>query len=251
MMTSLLRKIACVCLIMAGIGSVLAQPVNDAFSSAIVISSNTYSERVLIVGATGETGEPTHAGVGSGSSAWWTFTVPSDGRIRVVTSNLDFDTILAAYTGSAVNALTEVQSNDDGGFGFGALSQLHFLVTAGEVLHFAVDAFDVDFLGTVEFGFEYFPNANNDLAANALLLPGNAGITNVTNFRATRETGEATHSIGDQGGASVWFEWTAPMDISTTFSTAGSLSLTGAAFDTNLAVYTGDPSSQFSLVQRK
>lgn len=49
---------------------------------------------------------------------------------------------------------------------------------------------------------------------------------------ATKEVGEPNHA-GNQGGASVWFEWTATIDGEVTAITAGS------SFDTLLGVYTG------------
>jgi len=51
----------------------------------------------------------------------------------------DFDTLLAVYTGTSVDTLTEVASNDDSG---GTLqSRVEFTTTAGTVYHIAVDGY--------------------------------------------------------------------------------------------------------------
>ena len=48
----------------------------------------------------------------------------------------DFDTLLGVYTGSAVNALTEIASNDDNG---GPQSKVQFSAVAGTTYYIAVD----------------------------------------------------------------------------------------------------------------
>ena len=61
------------------------------------------------------------------------------------------------------------------------------------------------------------------------------------NTNATRESGELRHA-GKPGGHSVWYKWIAPETGITTFAT------TGSAFDTLLAVYTGNDVSQLTPV---
>ena len=63
--------------------------------------------------ATVEIGEPLHAGNEGGGSVWWEFTAPYDGNLTVSTINTKIDTVLGAYTGSRVNNLRLVTSNDD------------------------------------------------------------------------------------------------------------------------------------------
>lgn len=72
----------------------------------------------------------------------------------------------------------------------------------------------------------------NDNFASATVITGSQGTTNGTNIRATKESGEPNHA-GNSGGASVWYNWTAPTNGSVTIDTIGS------TFDTLLAVYTG------------
>lgn len=81
----------------------------------------------------------------------------------------------------------------------------------------------------------------NDNFAFAFTVSGAQGSTNGFNIRATKETGEPDHA-GNAGGASIWYNWTAPTNGSVTFDTIGS------AFDTLLAVYTGTSVSGLTSV---
>ena len=83
------------------------------------------------------------------------------------------------------------------------------------------------------------PPANNDLADFAT-ISGVSGMVSATNVEATKETGEPNHA-GNSGGASIWYEWTAPTDGVVNFNTRGS------NFDTTLAVYSGTDFTDFVL----
>lgn len=88
-------------------------PPNDFFVNAVPLSGNS---GVLIDNtrnATKEIGEPNHAGVAGGKSAWWTFTAPADGVLHLTTTNSTFDTVMAVYTGNALSNLVAVGANDD------------------------------------------------------------------------------------------------------------------------------------------
>ncbi|HEU4594080.1 MAG TPA: M12 family metallo-peptidase [Pyrinomonadaceae bacterium] len=73
----------------------------------------------------------------------------------------------------------------------------------------------------------------NDNFANAAALGGAAGIFTGTNNGATKEPGEPDYGFFRTGGVSVWFNWQAPSNGSTTVTTFGS------TFNTVLTVYTG------------
>lgn len=121
---------------------------NDDFASATSLSGATGSVDSHTVNASAETGEPPHSGTTAASSVWFDWQAPSSGNFNFNTDGSDFDTVLAVYTGSAVNALTEVASNDNQGvasvaakgpaFSAGA-SQLSFAATSGTTYHIAVD----------------------------------------------------------------------------------------------------------------
>ena len=97
----------------------LPPPVNDMFAKPTMIQAG----QTLIgtnVGATFETGETEHnaqyADLG-GASVWWRFVAPASGAFTLNTCGSNFDTVLAVYNGSAVNALTLVAGNDDASIG--------------------------------------------------------------------------------------------------------------------------------------
>jgi uncharacterized repeat protein (TIGR01451 family) len=113
-------------------------------SSGTVSASNTT--------ATGETGEPAGFNGGSMNSIWYSWTATATGTFIVGTCNLtaetttNFDTTLHAYTGTAVNALTLITSNDDttgcnstvnANYG----SWISFAVTSGTTYRFRVDGY--------------------------------------------------------------------------------------------------------------
>ncbi|PAW85411.1 MAG: hypothetical protein B9S33_09855 [Pedosphaera sp. Tous-C6FEB] len=72
----------------------------------------------------------------------------------------------------------------------------------------------------------------NDVLANALALPGLSGTVTTNSSNATLEPGEPVHA-NKQGGKSVWYFFTAPVDGQLLLST------TNSSFDTLLAIYTG------------
>lgn len=88
-----------------------------------------------------ETGEPNHAGDEGGASLWRRFTAPSNGTLRINTLGSDVDTLLAVYTGSAVNALTQRAANDDLG-GSDVRSRVSLPVTAGTTYRIAADSYN-------------------------------------------------------------------------------------------------------------
>jgi hypothetical protein len=92
-------------------------------------------------GATREAGEPDHVQAGGSGSLWWSWTAPGDGTVDLTTLGSTFDTLLAVYTGAAVDALTLVAENDDGEFAPDLSSMVSFPVTAGTELQIAVDGF--------------------------------------------------------------------------------------------------------------
>ena len=97
---------------LAGRASALA-PANDSFAAAIELTGRSDAASGTNKDATKEPGEPNHAGEIGGASVWFQWTAPADGETTIETCGSDFDTLLAAYTGDAVNALTEVEGNDD------------------------------------------------------------------------------------------------------------------------------------------
>lgn len=88
--------------------------------------------------ATKQTGEPVHAAAGVGRSVWWTWTAARSGPVVFDTSGSAGDTVLAAYTGGSVGALTQVAANDDVTTDI-FWSRIQFDAVAGQTYRIAVD----------------------------------------------------------------------------------------------------------------
>jgi VCBS repeat-containing protein len=115
-------------------------PVNDDFADRITLSGRSGSRTGdTNVGATKEPGEPNHPDDPGGASVWYAWTAPSSGTVTIDTAGSDFDTLLAVYTGVAVDALSLVAANDDGPIDL--TSQLSFQAVAGTDYKIVVDGF--------------------------------------------------------------------------------------------------------------
>lgn len=215
----------------------LPPPVNDNFADAPVLQGNTGNATGRNTVASKEGGEPNHTGNPGGVSVWYKWTAPAGGQMTFSTLGSDFNTLLAVYTGSSVNALTEVASNDDAGAG--TQSRITFNALPGTVYYIAVDGSVglpgniTPFTGNVLLNWLSESEVSNDNLAQALALSGNSGSVSDANTRASKENGEPNHA-GDRGGRSVWFSWTATFSGPVLFTTLGS------DFDTLLSVYTGN-----------
>jgi hypothetical protein len=117
-------------------------PPNDLFVNALVLTNASGVIADNTLNATKEIGEPNHAGLAGGKSAWWDVTPSVDGLLHLSTTNSSFDTVLAIYTGNKVSALTPVASNDDAYPGApGGFSELFQPVLAHQTYHIAVDGY--------------------------------------------------------------------------------------------------------------
>jgi len=115
-------------------------PANDSFSSAAAVTGTSFSVAGSNAGATIEVGEPRHAGQTGGRSAWWTWIAPSSGTLTVTTQGSTFDTLLGVYTGSALQSLTRIGSNDDESSSV-RTSRVTITVVGGTSYRIAVDGY--------------------------------------------------------------------------------------------------------------
>ena len=107
-----------------------AQPDNDDFDSAEVITGPYGTVIGDNTEATSEFGEPNHAGIVAQSSLWYTWIAPQDGEVTMdtigstgvsirkigplsITNTLPLDTVLAVYTGTNLSSLRQIAANDD------------------------------------------------------------------------------------------------------------------------------------------
>ena len=119
-------------------------PFNDNFVNAQVVSGCSGSVNGSNVGATAELGEPNHSPdtPGGTRSVWYQWQSPGSGSVTVTTAGSDFDTVLAVYTGTAVNGLTLLGKNDDVVSGTEVTSTVTFTATAGTIYRIAVDGYN-------------------------------------------------------------------------------------------------------------
>jgi hypothetical protein len=115
-------------------------PANDFFASAIELTGASGTVNGTTDAATKELGEPAHAGNGGGASVWYRWTAPASATVTIETAGSSFDTLLAVYRGSAVNALTQVAASDDVSSSV-LTSRLTFAATAGTTYLIAVDGY--------------------------------------------------------------------------------------------------------------
>ena len=90
----------------------IGQPTNNAFLNARGIAGPWGTTTANTVGASAEPGEPAHAGQPATNSIWFAWVAPADGAVTFDTFGSDFDTVLAAYTGSSLATLNTVAAND-------------------------------------------------------------------------------------------------------------------------------------------
>jgi thiol-disulfide isomerase/thioredoxin len=130
-----------------------AATLSDDFAGAESVSGD-----VLAItsneAATAEPLEPAHAGEPASHSLWLTWTANVTGTCIITTSNsltptrLWMDTVLAVYTGTALENLAPVVSNDDEA-PFKTWSTVAFRAYAGETFRIAVDSLAGSSLGNL------------------------------------------------------------------------------------------------------
>ena len=121
-------------------------PSNDHFANAQIISGSSGSRSDVNIGATRETGEPNHVGTRGGASVWYRWQAPFSGPVNFTSFGSSFDTLLAAYTGNSVAALTPVtnggnddNTNTDNAEGHTLTSSITFNAVAGAIYYIAID----------------------------------------------------------------------------------------------------------------
>jgi serine protease len=114
------------------------RPRNDLFGSGNFVSLNGIALGTN-VNATTQTGEPNHAGNKGGRSVWWAYDAQVSGSVTITTAGTAFDTLLAVYTGTAVDALNLVEQNDDFQ---GPQSRVTLQAVAGTTYWIAVDGYN-------------------------------------------------------------------------------------------------------------
>jgi hypothetical protein len=183
------------------------------------------------VGATQEAGEPIHEENYYDPSVWYQWTAPTSGGVTIDTAGSGFNTVVAVYTGTAVNALTRVTSTRV------ATNQekRYFRAAAGVTYRIAVDGRGAQ-QGAFTLKLNEIPPPANDMFAAAQTITTGTGAASGNTLGATGENGEP----GGAGtaGASVWYRFTP------TQTGRGSVSFASNDFPATASVYTGRASTR-------
>jgi hypothetical protein len=231
---TLLILIACVLFAFSPAARTVAAPPNDAFQAATIVLTIPYSNTQSTADATLEPGEPPCGDIGS--TVWYAITAPQAGTLKVTTAGSDFDTVLAAHTGGALDSLQNLDCNDDTG------------PTVTSAVQFAVDSRNTYYIqaggyqglqGQLSLSVSYATAPVNDDFADAQAVPVNLPyVDNRSTAVASKEPGEPEPdpfcAQGALIGRTVWYSLTLTETRLVKVDTAGS------NFDTILVVYTGD-----------
>jgi hypothetical protein len=110
---------------------------SDSFTQRPLYTNGSGSIHGITYGSTREQGEKDHAQLPGGKSVWLKWRAPSDGIAVFDSTGSAIDTLLAAYTGTSVGALTLIDSDDDSA---GRLcSRIRFNAAAGVEYSIALD----------------------------------------------------------------------------------------------------------------
>lgn len=177
------------------------RPPNDLFDHAIALSGASGSTTGTNVDATKETGEPSHAMIATATnSVWWTWTAPSTGVLRVDTLRTSFDTVLAAYTGPSVNALTVLSSNDDFRYADNVYQSLiSFTVKSNMTYYLAVAGYN-GANGTITLDWLFVPDNALTTLQNGIPVTAAGVRYSTSHFKIAVPSGASNLVITTAGG---------------------------------------------------
>jgi hypothetical protein len=133
-------------------------PPNDYFTNRTVLTGTSLTVQGNNTFATTEPGEPKIEGNSPFHSLWWSWTAPNNGTLSLSTYASSFPNLLAVYTGSSVNNLTQVAAAVSAGES-GNAAQVTFLANAGTQYQTAVDGYDGGY-GSVELALTFDLDTN-------------------------------------------------------------------------------------------
>ena len=243
-LTGILKGVATVTLSLwlisaADLPALAAPPTNDQFANAQVLSGTSGSVNGTNTEATREDGEPSDGSAQPIQSVWYSWTAPVDGRFTFdLCLTETFDTTVIAFTGSAMDSLTYVASNDDACGPNEWMSAITFPAGSGTTYRIAVDGNDTD---TGAFTLRWY--VSNDNFADAKVVSGTSGSVESNNIGFSGETGEPDNAGVSSPIQSAWYKWTAPEAGNFTFNTCSTV-----GFDTTLGVYVGNAVNNLSSI---
>lgn len=186
---------------------VSVRPVNDLFARRAVVSGDSWVLKGSNAAATREAGEPTvGANVGDGS-VWYEWTAPRQGSVRILGRGVTSIPLVGAFRGVAVGDLAVAYRSV-----VFDVEQRTCVVSAdvvgGQTVMISVDS-SVGFDDRFELSLEYSNVPANDEFVSRSVVAGETVRVEGRNDSATVEAGEPK-PMGNAGGKSVWYEWTAP-----------------------------------------
>lgn len=239
--------------------AVHAAPANDNFLNAQLLSGSGGTFTGSNVDGTKQVGEPYHFGNLGGSSIWYKYVAPASGVLHFATSSSNIDTVVGVYTGTSVNNLTLVGTNDndelDGWMKI--YSRIFVGVQSGQTYYIAVDGKNpMDGSGaaegTIGGNFSLDTVVLNDNFGSATTLATGSGTYSITtsNVGASKEPGEPNH-MNNSGGRSVWFNFhndkNYPRSITLTLNSTRAANPTATA-NGLIAVYSGNTLSTLTTI---
>jgi hypothetical protein len=249
--------------------ALMPAPPNDAFDKPIKLAGVRTHIKTSNKGATKEPGEPDHDGNPGGSSVWFAWVAPASGRVTLSTNEIppyvppteitingsgtwvspfycgeltdvdpppQFYPLLAAYTGTAVNALVSANCLPMGLEAYP--DAVEFDAVKGETYHIAFDG-NMGTTGDITLYLALTKPAANDTFAKRIHLSGiNVAVTG-DNAGATHQAGAPT--VPGSDGKNAWWTWTAPV------SGTVSIDLAGSDYAFPVGVFTGNVVSNLTL----
>jgi hypothetical protein len=184
-----------------GAAATTARPPNNLFANATVATLSAASAQFSgsNVGAYKEHEEPFHApSEPGGSSVWWRWTAPVSGSLTVHTRTSSFDTMLAAYTGSSVGALTQLASNDD--------EQAPGSVPESERLRTSIITFNVTEGTTYSIAVDGWDGEQGSISLTLQLTSRPVILTQPTS-QTTNAGANVTFTVNAYGSGTVSYQW--------------------------------------------
>jgi uncharacterized repeat protein (TIGR01451 family) len=211
-------------------------PANDLFTNRTNLSGISGSAPGVSLLGSKEVGEPNHANNVGGSSVWWFWTAPSAGQVTLNTTGSNFDTLLAVYTGTNVNALSLKAANDNNGNL--NTSSLVFQATAGTQYQIAIDGAN-GATGTTALNWSLNANPQANLSSS-ITGPTSVSLGGVTTYLLN------VSNAGPQSASNVIAKLTIPSNASFVSAPAG-CTLSGNIVSCSAGILSSGSSQSFAI----
>jgi hypothetical protein len=208
-------------------------PANDDFADRLPLSGLNAVGTAILYAATSEAGEPLSV-LNGGGTAWWSWTAPQDGLVRVSASAIATGkSAVFVFSGTALDQLQPIRSTRI------STRELLFHAAAGEQYQICLAGGPENEPVSVYVAMQVAPG--NDNFVNAQQINWSSGSLEGSTVAATAEPDEP--SIGAHPpGHSIWFLWSPP------FSGLATLALAPGTAKADFAVYRGTNLASLALV---